>query len=140
MWPALHGLPRMTSTANLSPTPPDLEPQLLLFAPYCGGLAYRHLLLPALAQLQLGEWAGARPLSDGRSHPFLLRWQGGSAPLQSLHCDLHFPQLPDLAYRFTIPAYQLVYWLMQRQDEQLPVAFWSWLLTGELPGTAESSS
>jgi hypothetical protein len=36
-----------------------------------------------------------------------------------------------------MPAYQLVYWLMQRQAQQLPVAFWRWLFTGELPSASE---
>jgi hypothetical protein len=128
----------MTSAADLLPTPPELEPQVLLFAPYCGGVAYRHLLQPAVAQLHQGEWRGERRLADGRSHAFVLRWQGELAPLEPLMCALQFPQLPDFGYSFTLPAYEVVYWLMQRGDGQLPESFWRWLLTGEQPGSPES--
>jgi len=131
----------MTSAGDFAPTSQsqDLEPQILLFAPYCGGVAYRHLLEPAVAQLLQGSWTGMRPIADGRSHRFIFSWQGVSAPLQNLDCALEFPNLPDLAYRFTIPAYELVYWLMQRQDQQLPESFWRWLLTGEEPGPGEAN-
>jgi hypothetical protein len=130
----------MTSAADLVPTPPELEPQVLLFAPYCGGVAYRHLLQPAVAQLHQGEWQGERRLADGRSHPFILGWQGEPAPLETLACTLQFPQLPDFGYSFTIPAYEVVYWLMQRENGQFPDSFWRWLLTGEQPGGPESDS
>lgn len=130
----------MTSAAALVPTPPDLEPQILLFAPYCGGVAYRHLLQSAVAQLHQGEWRGERLLADGRSHPFILSWQGEPAPLEPHACTLQFPERPEIGYSFTIPAYELVYWLMQREDGQLPPSFWRWLLTGEQPGGAETGS
>jgi len=133
-----HAIPlRMTTAADIAPPSPDLEPQILLFAPYCGGLGYRHLLLPAVCQLHQGEWRGERLLADGRSHAFTLSWQGEPAPLEPHTCALLFPQLPDFIYSFTIPGYELVYWLMQRQDRQLPESFWRWLLTGEQPGRAE---
>ena len=72
----------MTSAGDFAPTsqPQDLEPQILLFAPYCGGVAYRHLLEPAVAQLLQGSWTGMRPIADGRSHRFIFSWQGVSAP------------------------------------------------------------
>ncbi|QVL53756.1 MAG: transglycosylase [Cyanobium sp. M30B3] len=130
----------MISAADLVPTPPELEPQILLFAPYCGGVAYRHLLQPAVAQLHQGEWRGERRLADGRSHPFTLCWQGEPAPLEPLACTLTFPQLPDVGYSFTIPACEVVYWLMQREDGQFPQSFWRWLLTGEQPVSTEPGS
>jgi hypothetical protein len=130
----------MTSAADLGPaTPQDLEPQVLLFAPYCGGIAYRHLLQPAVAQLHQGQWSGERLLAGGRSHPFILSWRGEPAPLEPHACALQFPKLPDIGYSFTIPAYEVVYWLMQRQDNQLPESFWRWLLTGEQPGNSSSN-
>jgi hypothetical protein len=110
-----------------------VEPLVPLFAPYCGGVAYQQLLEPAVAQLLQREWSGVRPLSDGRAHRFLLAWQGEPAPLETLACSLRFPDLPELTYAFDLPAYQLVYWLMQRQGDQLPVNFWHWLLTGNVP-------
>ncbi len=111
-----------------------LEPLIPLFSPYCGGVAYQHLLEPAVAQLLQGEWAGQRPVADGRVHHFSFSWEGELAPLENLSCSLRFPDVPEVVYAFTMPAYRLVQWLMQRQDEQLPVSFWRWLLTGEEPG------
>jgi hypothetical protein len=131
---ALQPLPARHSMTSA----PDLEPQILLFAPYCGGVAYRHLLLPAVSQLLLGEWRGERPLADGRSHAFVLSWRGEPAPLEPHHCTLEFPQLPEIGYSFTIPGYELVYWLMQRHEGQLPETFWRWLLTGEQPAAADA--
>jgi len=63
-----------------------------------------------------------------------------SAPLEPHHCTLQFPQLPEFGYSFTIPGYELVYWLMQRETGQLPETFWRWLLTGEQPGGTDASS
>jgi hypothetical protein len=114
-----------------------LEPLIPLFAPYCGGVAYQGYLEPAVAQLLQGEWSGQRAITDGSSHSFVLSWQGELAPMENLDCSLRFPALPNIGYSFTMPAYQLVYWLMQRQAQQLPVAFWRWLFTGELPSASE---
>ncbi|MFO8236734.1 MAG: hypothetical protein R6U00_00485, partial [Prochlorococcaceae cyanobacterium] len=50
--------------------------------------------------------------------------------------ELDFPDFPGIHYEFALPAYRLVLWLMQRQDRQLPVSFWRWLLLGELPSSA----
>jgi hypothetical protein len=115
--------------------PSLLEPLVPLFSPYCGGVAYQPLLEPAVAQLLRREWSGQRPLSDGRVHRFVLAWQGEPAPLETLACSLRFPEQADLHYSFELPAYQLVYWLMQRQDDQLPLTFWQWLLTGNVPAS-----
>jgi hypothetical protein len=81
----------------------------------------------------VGEWCGERRLEGDGSRPFTLRWHGEPAPLETLHCELHFPELSGVSYEFTLPAYRLVLWLMQRQDRQLPVSFWRWLLLGEVP-------
>ena len=124
----------------------QLESLMPLFAPYCGGISYRTWLEPALQQLLEGSWAGERLLSGGRSHRFTLAWQGEPAPMQTMQCQLRFPALPEVVYDFPLPAYQLVYWLMQRQGSQLPDSFWRWLLTGEIPaapapaGSEEGSS
>jgi hypothetical protein len=42
--------------------------------------------------------------------------------------------MPELAYRFYLPAHQLVLWLIQIQGNDLPQAFWRWLLMGQSPG------
>jgi|Wag4MinimDraft_6_1082665.scaffolds.fasta_scaffold05009_2 hypothetical protein len=117
-----------------------LEPLVPLFSPYCGGVAYQPLLQAAVAQLLRREWTGERPLSDGRVHRFVFAWQGEPAPLETLACSLSFPDLPALSYTFDMPAYQLVYWLMQRQNDQLPVSFWHWLLTGTVPAPTGDGS
>ncbi|WP_254968080.1 type IV pilus biogenesis protein EbsA [Cyanobium sp. CH-040] len=111
-----------------------LEPLVPLFAPYCGGVTRQLLLEAAVGQLLMGEWSGERRLDGDVSRAFTLRWHGEPAPLETLRCELHFPDLPSVNYEFTLPAYRLVLWLMQRQDHQLPVSFWRWLLLGELPG------
>jgi hypothetical protein len=116
-----------------------LESLTPLFAPYCGGIGYRAWLEPALQQLLEGSWSGERLLSGGRSHRFSFSWQGEPAPLEPMQCQLRFPALPQVAYDFSLPAYQLVYWLMQRQGSQLPDGFWRWLLTGEIPAAQASA-
>lgn len=115
-----------------------LEPLVPLFAPYCGGVAYQSLLEPAVAQLLSGSWNGRRRIAEGRDHRFTLQWQGEPAPLEPLSCQLRFPAFPQVDYTFSLPAYQLVSWLMQRQGDELPLEFWRWLLMGEQPGTSEA--
>lgn len=114
-----------------------LEPLVPLFAPYCGGVSYQSLLEPAVAQLLSGSWNGRRRIAEGRDHRFTLQWQGEPAPLEPLSCQLRFPAFPQVDYTFSLPAYQLVSWLMQRQGDELPLEFWRWLLMGEQPGTSE---
>ena len=85
----------------------------------------------ALAVLLAGDWAGKRMLQGGRSHMLRLNWSGGTAPQEILHCDLTFPDLPEVKYSFELPCHQLVQWLMDREGEQLPASFWQWLLLGQ---------
>jgi hypothetical protein len=110
---------------------PDMAPLVPLFAPYCGGMAQPSGLLQALDRLAQGSWQGVRQLEGGRVHPYRLEWQGESAPLEMLRCQLLFPALPELGYRFTLPAHQLVLWLVQSEGDDLPQAFWRWLLLGQ---------
>ena len=117
-----------------------LEPLVPLFAPYCGGVTQQLLLEAAVGQLLMGEWHGERRLEGDVARPFSLRWHGEPAPLETLRCELEFPELPTVRYEFSLPAYRLVLWLMQRQDRQLPVSFWRWLLLGELPRAAGSEA
>jgi hypothetical protein len=109
------------------------EPLVPLFVPYCGGVSQRRSLETALDQLLVGEWSGERRLEGGALRAFRLRWHGEPAPLEPLGCELQFPDLPTVHYDFSLPAYRLVLWLMRRQERQLPVSFWRWLLLGELP-------
>lgn len=112
----------------------DMAPLVPLFAPYCGGMAQQKDLQKALDRLAQGSWGGVRQLEGGRAHPYRLEWEGEWAPLEMLDCRLLFPALPDLGYRFSLPAYRLVCWLVQLQGEDLPQVFWSWLLLGQSIG------
>ena len=111
--------------------PADMAPLVPLFAPYCGGIAQPSDLLKALGHLAQGSWQGVRQLEGGRSHPYRLEWQGESAPQEMLLCQLLFPAMPELGYRFSLPAHQLVVWLVQIDGDDLPQAFWRWLLLGQ---------
>jgi hypothetical protein len=138
-----------TNPPPTHPTPSDpnrldsaaiLEPLVPLFAPYCGGVTQQLLLEAAVGQLLMGEWHGERRLAGDGARQFSLRWHGEPAPLETLRCELQFPELPTVRYEFSLPAYRLVLWLMQRQDRQLPVSFWRWLLLGELPRSTASEA
>ena len=118
-------------TAAPGKAPAGMAPLVPLFAPYCGGMAKQSELLQALGSLAQGSWQGARQLEGGRTHPYRLEWQGESAPLEMLRCQLLFPALPELVYRFSLPAHQLVLWLVQSEGDDLPQAFWRWLLLGQ---------
>ncbi len=127
--------------AALMPTgmiPDSVAPLVPLFAPYCGGLARLMPLEGALAILLTGDWTGKRLLQGGRSHVLRLSWSGETAPQEILHCDLIFPDLPEVKYSFELPCHQLVQWLMDREGEQLPASFWQWLLLGQPPLATEA--
>ena len=91
----------------------------------------------ALEILLEGDWAGKRLLQGGRSHVLRLSWSGETAPQEILHCDLTFPDLPEVKYSFDLPCHQLVQWLMERQGQELPESFWRWLLLGQPPLATE---
>ena len=107
-----------------------------LFAPYCGGVARQHDLMRALEVLATGVLQGRRALNDGGSHAYELQWTGESAPLETLSCQLRFPDLPAIQYTFTLPCHQLVQWLMEASGLGLglPESFWPWLLQGRRAG------
>jgi len=117
--------------------PETVAPLVPLFAPYCGGLGRLMSLEAALAILLAGDWNGKRLLQGGRSHVLRLSWSGETAPQEILHCDLIFPDLPEVKYSFELPCHQLVQWLMDMEEEQLPASFWQWLLLGQQPLAAE---
>jgi hypothetical protein len=116
------------------PAMPQESALLALYAPYCGGLNRQPQLERALVLLQSGRLAGQRPLREGASHPFELRWQPVLAPLDRCPCELVFPNQPGMTYRFELASYQLVAWLCEalaREPLSLPESFWRWLLLGE---------
>jgi hypothetical protein len=114
-----------------------VAPLVPLFAPYCGGLGPQVSLEDALAILLIGHWTGLRQLQGGRSHALRLSWSGETAPQELLHCNLLFPDLPQVTYAFALPCHQLVQWLMDRQGKELPPSFWRWLLLGQPPLATE---
>ena len=106
------------------------------YAPYCGGLEREDRLRTALAQLGVCTLTGARSVSGGSAHHFELTWSPPKAPLEAIHCSLRFPAQPTIQYDFDVATQQLVVWLMDRADagtDDLPDAFWTWLLTGADP-------
>ena len=110
-----------------------------LFAPYCGGVDLV-LLEAALGVLQQGRFSGERPLRGGEARRFELSWTGAQAPLELADCVLQFPQLPEVHYSFAVPAHRLLAWLAATRSatavQDLPDAFWSWLILGAGDGQA----
>ena len=123
----------MTSTPPItSSSGAATAPLIPLFAPYCTADFAR--LERALAQLQQGSWQGVRPVQGKPGHGFCLQWHGDLAPLDPTHCELTFPQLPEVHYRFVLQAYELLNLLLQAQHEgdgDLGEAFWRWLILGD---------
>lgn len=123
----------MPGPGEAAPSAAALMP---LFAPYCGG--FTPALERALERLLLGHFEGCRPLRGGEGHPYVLRWSGGLAPLDDTPCELQFPQLAAVHYRFQLPAHRLLLWLAQSDGAalpgDLPEGFWRWLILGDDSG------
>ena len=117
--------------------------QLVLFAPYCGGVSRELDLSAALQILSCGELKGRRPVAGIDGYPFELRCHGVAAPMERLDCQLCFPGHPEGDVDFFVSTHQLVAWLMGRSHKQpsvpdLPDGFWQWLLMerGDAPEQA----
>lgn len=124
----------------MAPTLSRKTPQVVLYAPYCGGVSREALLEQALDLLHSARTGGERPLAGSGGHRFELSWKPGGAPQEPSFCELHFPADPELIYRFSLPTHQLVSWLMDLLEDQairgngdLPEPFWRWLILGENP-------
>jgi hypothetical protein len=87
-----------------------------LYAPYCEGDAQPQLLERALEKLLTRRINGSRRLKPDGSHPFELTWQPGESPQEPSECQLSFPQIEAVTYRFSIPTSQLVLWIMEILD------------------------
>ena len=144
-----QGLGHGTSLGHPWLSSPQMTPRLsdaallALFAPYCGGLAREADLTEALHILAGGRLDGLRPVHGSRGHLFQLSWSSVHAPLEIAHCELAFPDQPQITYRFELLTHQLVDWLMDRSDSggtalDLPDSFWRWLLTGADPAAADA--
>ena len=117
--------------------------QLVLFAPYCGGVSREQDLSTALQILGRGELQGRRPVAGRDGYSYELRWSGVAVPLESLNCQLRFPSHPEGDVDFVVLTHQLVAWLMdcsyqQQSEPDLPDGFWQWLLMerGDAPEQA----
>ena len=117
--------------------------QLVLFAPYCGGVSREQDLSAALQILGRGALQGRRPVAGSDGHPYELRWNGVAAPMERLDCQLRFPGHPEGDFDFAVTTHQLVVWLMdcshlQPSEPDLPNGFWQWLLIerGDAPEQA----
>ena len=86
--------------------------QLVLFAPYCGGVSREQDLSAALQILGLGALQGRRPVAGSDGHPYELRWNGVAAPMERLDCQFRFPGHPEGDLDFSVTTHQLVVWMM----------------------------
>ena len=117
--------------------------QLVLFAPYCGGVSRLQDLSAALQILGRGALQGRRPVAGSVGHPYELCWNGIAAPMERLDCQLRFPCHPEEDLDFAVTTHQLVVLLMdcshlQPSEPDLPNGFWQWLFIerGDAPEQA----
>jgi len=112
-----------------------------LYAPYCEGVSRSRELQRALALLPAGSLVGERQLRPSGVRRFRLSWQPGPSPLDRAAVLLQFDHAsdrPGVDYRFDLPNYRLVLWLMDWLDAggsvdqpvDLPDQFWRWLILG----------
>ncbi len=92
--------------------PKDREAMVALYAPYCEGFDQPQLEL-GLEKLVTRRINGSRRLKPDGSHPFELTWEPGESPQEPSDCQLGFPQIQAVTYRFSVPTAQLVLWLME---------------------------
>ena len=94
----------------------DRDAMVALYAPYCEGSDKAQLLDLALEKLLTRRLHGSRRLKPDGSHPFELTWQPGESPQEPSQCQLNFPQIQAVTYKFSVPTAELVLWLMQILD------------------------
>ncbi len=90
----------------------DRDAMVALYAPYCEGYDQPQLLDQALETLGNKILHGSRRLKPEGSHPFELTWEPGESPQEPSSCELSFPLVEAVTYRFSVPTAQLVLWLM----------------------------
>ena len=94
----------------------DRDAMVALYAPYCEGDQQPQLLERALEKLFTRRINGSRRLKPDGSHHFELTWQPGESPQEPSECQLSFPQIEAVTYRFSMPTSQLVLWIMEILD------------------------
>ena len=114
--------------------------QVSLFRPYCAAAPGARHLGDAIVVFRRGELMGARQIQDGQPIPFSLRWQPGQLPADPCPCTLTVDTVPGACYRFSVPGYQVVLWLLEvyhsgvhhptgEQVPDLPRTFWTQLFS-----------
>lgn len=89
-----------------------------------------------MAVFSRGELTGGRQIREGEPIGFSLRWRPGQLPADPCPCTLTIHSVPGACYRFSVPGYQAVLWLLEvcrsraghptgEQAADLPQAFWT---------------
>ena len=110
------------------------QKQVSLFRPYCAAAPGSGHLKEAMAMFCQGELVGARQMEGGQPIPFSLRWQPGQLPGDPCPCTLAIDSIPGACYRFSVPSYQAVLWLLEvgrsgAQTTDMPQTFWTRLFS-----------
>ena len=107
-----------------------------LFRPYCAAAPGSSCFGDAMALFCRGELTGVRQIRDGEPIGFSLQWQPGQLPTDPCPCTLTVASVPGACYRFSVPSYEAVLWLLEvrrsgaerpaeAQAADLPQAFWT---------------
>lgn len=116
------------------------QKQVSLFRPYCAAAPGSSHFADAMALFSRGELTGVRKIQGGEPIGFSLRWQPGQLPADPCPCTLTIHLVPGACYRFSVPSYQAVLWLLEvcrslaghpagEQAAELPQAFWAQVLS-----------
>lgn len=117
--------------------PSQNEKQVHLFHPYCTAApGSNNHLTSAMTMFSRGQLMGARQIKDGEPMAFSLGWQPGQLPADPCPCTLTIDATPGACYRFSVPSYQAVLWLLEvcrsrahhstgEQVVDLPQTFWA---------------
>lgn len=114
--------------------------QVSLFRPYCAAAPGSSQFEDAMAMFSRGQLMGSRQIQDGQPIPFSLRWQPGQLPADPCPCTLTVDPVPGACYRFSVPSYQAVLWLLEvcrsraahptgEQVADMPQTFWTQLFS-----------
>ncbi len=114
--------------------------QVSLFRPYCAAAPGSNHLRDAMVLFSQGQLMGARQIQDDQPIGFSLGWQPGQLPTDPCPCTLTIDPIPGACYRFSVPSYQAVVWLLEvcrsgarhpigEQVADMPQTFWTQLFS-----------
>ena len=120
--------------------PSQSKKQVSLFRPYCAAAPGSSHFGDAMALFSRGQLTGVRQIQDGEPVAFSLRWQPGQLPADPCPCTLTVDPVPGACYRFSVPSYQAVLWLLEvcrsraghptgEQVADMPRTFWTQLFS-----------